>query len=201
MKFLGFGRAITVLLVLCVGLLGAVLYHTIEIESAASDGPSPTAIGKFTPLAAPRPAPEVGFQTRSGETAHLADFRGHLVLVNLWATWCGPCIKEMPSLDRLQAKLGGDLTILAISQDRRGADVVDPFLEKLGLGSLAIYLDPKNAVGHAFAVQGLPTSVLIDADGNIEGQVLGEAEWDSPAMVKMLHAYVRPPLQKASATR
>ena len=125
-----------------------------------------------------------------GKTATLADFRGHVVLVNLWATWCAPCVKEMPSLERLQAKLG-DLKVLAISEDRQAATVVAPFIEKHGIEGLAIYLDPKNDVDHALAVGGLPTSFLIDRDGRILGELEGAAEWDSPAMVSLIEGYLK----------
>ena len=137
----------------------------------------------------PLPAPPVSFADQSGKTVTLADFRGRMVLINLWATWCAPCIHEMPSLARLQAQLGG-LTILAISEDRRGAEVVEPFVHKLGLGGLAIYLDAKSEVGHAFAVEGLPTSILVDRDGRILGELQGAADWDSPDMVKLIEGYL-----------
>jgi thiol-disulfide isomerase/thioredoxin len=154
-------RAVTVLLVLCLGLAGEKL-----------------------------PAPPVSFADQSGKTATLADFRGRVVLVNLWATWCAPCIKEMPSLARLQAKLGG-LKVLAISEDRQAATVVPPFIEKNRIEGLAIYLDPKNDVDHALEVGGLPTSFLIDRDGRILGELEGAAEWDSPAMVSLIEGYLK----------
>src|SRR5579883_2606342 len=77
--------------------------------------PQDAALGEFTALDPPRPAPPLAFAERGGETRALADFRGHWLLVNLWATWCAPCVREMPSLDRLQAKLGDRLRVLAIS--------------------------------------------------------------------------------------
>jgi len=92
----------------------------------------------------------------------------------------------------LQAEFGGDLTILAISEDRRGGELVEPFLAKLGLANLAAYLDPKSNVGHAFAVNGLPTSILIDGKGRVLGKLEGAAQWDSAAMVKLLKSYLKP---------
>jgi thiol-disulfide isomerase/thioredoxin len=186
-------RTVTVVLVLCLALLGIVLYRIATEPSTvvASDGPPGLAIGKFSPRAAPLPAPPVSFADQSGKTVTLADFRGRVVLINLCATWCAPCVHEMPSLARLQARLGG-LTILAISEDRRGAEVVAPFIEKLGLDGLAIYLDPKNDVDHAFAVAGLPTSFLIDRGGRILGELQGAADWDSPDMVKLIETYLGP---------
>lgn len=188
-------RTITVAFVLCLVLLGALLYrtespHPASVASDEPPGTAPgTAIGKFSPRATPLPAPPVSFADQSGKTVTLADFRGRVVLINLWATWCAPCVHEMPSLARLQARVDR-LTVLAISEDRQGATVVPPFVQKLGLDGLAVYLDPKNDVDHAFAVEGLPTSILIDRDGRILGELEGAADWDSPAMVTLVEGYV-----------
>src|SRR6266446_5125805 len=147
-----FMRIVFVLVILAaaggLGFLYLSSAHDRRNNSSGADPGSPSAVlGQFTPLDPPRPAPELSFAARDGSPARLADFRGHWLLVNLWATWCAPCAREMPSLDRLQAKLGDRLTVLAVSQDRGGAPVVDPFLEQLRLASLRIYLDPKGALG------------------------------------------------------
>jgi len=159
------------------------------IASEDNAAPAPK-LGQFTPVDPPRPAPALSFAARDGTMRQLADFHGRPVLVNLWATWCGPCVREMPSLDRLQAKLGDRLTVLAISQDRGGAHVVDPFLEKLDLPTLAIFLDPMDTVGPALEVRGLPTTLLIDGEGRIVAQLEGAAEWDSAAMVGTVEGYL-----------
>ena len=186
-------RTLTTLFVLGLVILGVLLVQQARLaRETASAPPEPATIGKFSPLDQPRPAPEASFTTRSGDAVQLKDFGGRLVLINLWATWCAPCVEEMPSLDRLQAEFGGDLTILAISEDRRGGELVEPFLAKLGLANLAAYLDPKSNVGHAFAVNGLPTSILIDGKGRVLGKLEGAAQWDSAAMVKLLKSYLKP---------
>ena len=184
-------RALTGLIVLCVVAFGALIY-LIETERppiTASEGPPGQPIGKFTALADPRPAPAATLTGDSGKSVTLDSLRGRPVLVNFWATWCGPCIEEMPSLLRLQGKLGG-LTILAVSEDRRGAELVDPFVQQHDVGKLAIYLDADNSVGHAFKIEGLPTSFLIDRDGRIRGEVEGAAQWDEDDMLKVLQPYV-----------
>jgi thiol-disulfide isomerase/thioredoxin len=208
MRMIWLLRTLTVLFVLCLAGLVALLWGPLAPgrgnHLAAAEAPAASGIGEFTPLAAPEPAPEVAFTTRGGETVNLADFKGRTVLVNLWATWCVPCIREMPSLDRLQAKLGNELAILAISQDRGGAKLVEPFLQKLDLKALTTYLDPKGEVGHAFGARGLPTSVLIDREGRMVGRLEGAAEWDSPAMTALLRKYIGPeasPVQKVSVGR
>lgn len=194
-------RALTVLLVLC-GAALLVLFlrparmenlpqapaaHLAEGQNLAGASPN---LGEFTALTAPLPAPALQFMPREGGTKQLADFKGKLILVNLWATWCGPCVEEMPSLQRLQAKLGDKLTILAISEDRQGDSVVAPFLEAHGIKDLAIYLDPKTAATEAFGAQGLPTSYLIAADGTIVGKEEGGAQWDDPKMIATLKKYI-----------
>jgi hypothetical protein len=96
----------------------------------------------------------------------------------------------MPSLDRLQAKLGDKLTVLAISEDRQGDTAVGPFLQKNGIQHLSIFLDPKSAAINEFAAQGLPTSYLIARDGTIVGKEEGGATWDEPAMIAKLQPYI-----------
>ena len=150
-----------------------------------SDTPDHTKLGEFVP-SQPSPAPAVSLVDSSGQTIELADLRGKPVIVNLWATWCEPCLREMPSLERLQSRLGERIAVLAVSEDRGGDKAVEPFVAKLALKSVKIYIDPKSDVGHAFAVRGLPTSVLIDRDGRVLGRVEGAAEWDSPKILGLL---------------
>ena len=151
-----------------------------------SDMPDRTKLGEFVPSSQPSPAPAVSLVDSSGQTIELADLRGKPVVVNLWATWCEPCLREMPSLERLQSRLGERIAVLAVSEDRGGDKAVEPFVAKLALKSVKIYIDPKSDVGHAFAVRGLPTSVLIDRDGRVLGRVEGAAEWDSPKILGLL---------------
>jgi len=184
-------RALTVLLVLCVaGLAAIVLRPNRPVPLAplpeSSTAAAPQILGQFTALAPPLPAPALTFTTREGEPASLADFHGRPVLVNVWATWCVPCVAELPALDRLQAKLGSELTVLAISEDRTGAAAVDPFLRRTGIAALAVYLDPKDTATAALGLEGLPTSVLVGGDGKILGKLEGAAPWDEPEMVALL---------------
>jgi thiol-disulfide isomerase/thioredoxin len=148
--------------------------------------PDKIKLGEFIPAAAPQPAPEISFADSAGNAATLADFKGKFLVLNLWATWCVPCLEEMPSLQRLQAKLGPALTVIAVSEDRGGDKVVAPFVATHQLDKLRIYLDPSSAVSHAFAVRGLPTTLVVDTDGNVLGKVEGEADWDSDKMLAVL---------------
>lgn len=135
--------------------------------------------------------PSLTFEAPTGETVGLDHFEGKVVLLNFWATWCPPCLREMPSLDRLQAALGGDVfTVVALSQDRGGRELVAPFLEKRGLANLAPYVDPTGAAAAAFGVTGLPTTILIDARGREIGRLTGAAEWDTPEAKALIRAVV-----------
>src|SRR5665213_4498005 len=137
-----------------------------------------------------RPSDGISSMQGPHQVAQRLTRTGRPVLVNLWATWCGPCIEEMPSLGRLQAQLGGDLAILAISEDRSGAAAVEPFLARVAVGDLAVYLDATDAAIKAFGVQGLPTTLLIGRDGKVAFKLEGAADWDSPAMVARLRAFI-----------
>ena len=162
----------------------------VALSAAAAAEEEKLRLGEFIPESAPQPAPETGFTDADGNPASFADFKGKPVVVNLWATWCQPCLKEMPSLDRLQSRLDDKLAVAAISEDRAGATRVAPFVAAMGLQKLKIYLDPKSDVGHAFNVRGLPTSVVIDASGRVVGRVEGAAEWDSEAMMAVLKPFL-----------
>jgi thiol-disulfide isomerase/thioredoxin len=169
-----------VLLALLLALPGG--FSTGWAAAAADQAP----LGQFVPASRPRPVPQVAFTDLTGKAVTLGDFAGKLVLVNLWATWCAPCREEMPSLERLQTRLGDKITILAISEDIGGGKAVAPFIAKLGLNRVKTYLDPKNAVGQAFKVDGLPTSFLVDRRGWVLGRVECGAEWDSPKMLAVI---------------
>jgi thiol-disulfide isomerase/thioredoxin len=195
-----------VVLVLCLAGAGFTAYRVLQQPRAAlvpvqAAVGQPASLGQFIPADPPRPAPEVSFAAESGGNVSLAEFRGRVVLLNLWATWCEPCIREMPALDRLQAKLGGkDFAVVLVSQDRGGANVVDPFFAKLGLANLKTYLDPKSTVGHGFGVAGLPTSFLIGRDGKILGSVQGAAAWDGAATEAIIRSRLASAEKPASSS-
>lgn len=139
----------------------------------------------------PAPAPTEPFEDLQGRTVTLADFEGRVVVLNFWATWCAPCIREMPSLDRLQAALGAEgLKVIGVSIDRGGREAVEPFMKKLGLEQLEAFLDPKGRLFRAFRAQGVPTTMLIDVEGNVVGSLMGTAEWDSPEAMALIRHYL-----------
>ena len=116
----------------------------------------------------------------SGRVTTLADYRGTVVLLNVWATWCQPCRVEMPSLERLHRRLGGaDFRVVAVSVDEQGPEVVAKFAQDLGL-SFEILHDRSGAIQRAYQTTGVPESFVIDRDGVIIKKVIGPAEWDGP---------------------
>lgn len=156
--------------------------------------------GNFVLHDAPVAMPELQFADGEGKPRSLADFRGKVVLLNVWATWCLPCRKEMPTLDRLQAALGGDrFEVVALSIDRGGVDAVKKFYAEIGIQHLAIHVDMSNQVGFALATAGLPTTLLIDAEGRELGRLIGPAEWDAPEMVVFLKSIVEKERERLAA--
>jgi thiol-disulfide isomerase/thioredoxin len=149
-------------------------------------------LGEFIAENPPQPAPAISFTDMAGNAVSLADFKGQVALINLWATWCQPCLKEMPSLIRFQAKEGTALKVIAVSEDMGGPDKVKAFVDKNDLGKLPIYLDPKSAAMHGFALRGLPTSILIGKDGKVLGRVEGEADWDSDKIAAAIKRLLPP---------
>jgi thiol-disulfide isomerase/thioredoxin len=146
----------------------------------------------------PKLLPELRFVDMAGAEASLADFRGEVVVLNLWATWCAPCREEMPGLDRLAAMFAGQpVRVLALSVDRAGPERVQAFLDEVGVRSLGIYRDPKAAATRTLKVPGLPATLLVDRQGREAGRVLGIARWDGDEAV----AAVRQLLEEEPAPR
>ena len=140
----------------------------------------------------PEPVPEIRFQGADGELHTLSDFRGKVVLLNVWATWCAPCRKEMPALDRLQQTLGGaEFEVIALSIDSGGAAAVRRFYDEIGIRSLALYVDSTMAASGKLRTVGIPTTLLLDREGRERWHKTGPEEWDSPEIVESLRAKLR----------
>lgn len=198
--------------VLTVAAIGsAVLYATGGLNRRTGDAacrPAVELARKIAPLAhgevaaltmatAPLRLPDLAFDDATGQPRKLSDWRGRIVLVNLWATWCVPCRKEMPALDELQAKLGGaEFEVVAINIDTRDPEKPKNFLKDANLTRLGYFSDPKakvfqdlKAVGRAL---GMPTSVLVDGQGCEIATLAGPAEWASEDAVKLIKAATKP---------
>lgn len=164
---------------------GAGILHLAADTEGVQPAPKVAVItGEVFPVAAPQPVPELRFVDGAGSPRALSDFRGKAVLLNLWATWCVPCRKEMPDLDRLQGRLGGpDFEVVPLSVDRKGLPAIQAFYAEVGLKVLPIYLDDSGNAIRAVGALGLPTTLLIDAEGREIGRAAGAREWDSPTVL------------------
>jgi len=190
---------------LAVGL--AAVYGIGRFQRNAGDPACTPAVGlaqRLAPLAhgevaafvvaeQPLRLPDIGFRNAAGVEKHLADWRGRTVLLNLWATWCVPCRKEMPALDALESKLGGpSFEVVAVNIDTRDPDKPRAWLKEVGIDRLAYYADPSaklfqdlKIIGRA---PGMPTTLLVDGAGCEIGTVAGPAEWASEDAVKLVTA-------------
>lgn len=147
------------------------------------------AMAEFKPAAPAKPVAEIAFEDKAGTPIGLDAFKGRVVLLNLWATWCAPCREEMPSLDRLQAALGSaEFEVVALSLDRAGRDKAKAFLDQIGIGHLAFYIDPTMKAGRALGATGMPTTILIGRDGRELGRLVGPAEWDAKEAQALIRA-------------
>ena len=154
-------------------------------------------VAALTMATEPLRLPDLAFEDAKGKPKKLSDWRGRTVLVNLWATWCVPCRKEMPALEGLQAKLGGpNFDVVAINIDTRDPEKPKNFLKEANLTRLSYFSDQNakvfqdlKAIGRAL---GMPTSVLVDGQGCEIGTIAGPAEWDSDDAVKLITAAIKP---------
>jgi thiol-disulfide isomerase/thioredoxin len=135
---------------------------------------------EITRVTPPRSLPAISLKTLDGGQKTLADYLGKPIVLNFWATWCIPCVAELPELDHLAATDPG-IAVLAVSADRGGASVVTPFLAAHHISRAQILLDPSADTVHAFEVVGFPTTLLIDAKGQLRGMLEGPASWGSGA--------------------
>jgi thiol-disulfide isomerase/thioredoxin len=150
-------------------------------------------VAAFTVADGPLRLPDLAFRDASGTERHLGDWRGRTVLLNLWATWCVPCRKEMPALDALEGKLGGPaFEVVAVNIDTRDADKPRTWLKEVGVGRLGYYADPSAKVFQDLKMlgraTGMPSSLLVDPAGCEIGTIFGPAEWASEDAVKLVTA-------------
>jgi len=161
------------------------------VEGQVSRGLATGTMAAFVIKGERKPAPEISFVTEKGEATSLSQWKGRVVLVNLWATWCAPCREEMPTLAALQSAMGSkDFEVVAISLDRKGIDVAAKFLNEVNATSLKLYNDPSTETLGKFQAVGLPASILIDREGREIGRLLGPAKWNSDEAKALIEAAV-----------
>ena len=152
-------------------------------------------VKNFEIAAAPKPAPDISWRAADGSDVSLRNYAGKTVLINFWATWCAPCITELPSLLRLQEKLGPKsdnppIAVVALNIDRgaAGADKARAMLRRLKLEGLAFNHDSQSQAYRALGIEVMPTTIVFDKEGREAGRLRGPAEWDAPEAVKLLRA-------------
>ncbi|MGC5198807.1 TlpA family protein disulfide reductase, partial [Aphanothece microscopica] len=129
------------------------------------------------------------FADGAGKPLKLSDWKGRVVLINLWATWCAPCRKEMPDLAKLQTELGsGEFEVVAISVDRKGAEASSAFLKETGSDALKLYVEPTTRIVGELQSAGLPATILVDRQGREVGRLLGPAHWAAPEAFALVRA-------------
>lgn len=158
---------------------------------AESGPPVEGQVQNFEVFPAPIETTDVTVLTRDGGKTTLGQFRGKYVVLNFWATWCGPCIRELPSLERLDAALPDDKAqVVLVSQDRAGFQQTDRFLKKLGVSFPDNFVDERLKFSRALGIVSLPTTLLIGPDGKEVGRLVGHAEWDSPEALALVNWYL-----------
>jgi thiol-disulfide isomerase/thioredoxin len=151
-----------------------------EESAEAESGPAAELSGTLDRSFAGQDMPEATLTDPAGATLALSDLKGQPVLVNLWATWCAPCVIEMPMLDTLAAELDGSVRVLTVSEDMNGAEAVAPFFAEKGFKNLPQWIDPRNDLAIAYGGgAALPLTVLYDAEGKEVWRVMGGYHWDS----------------------
>lgn len=169
----------------------AALYIALALgaNAAHAQGLAGLAVGEMEKLAvheAPREGPEAAVQTPDGAPAALPE--GRPAVVNFWATWCAPCREEMPSLARLHEALGEEVAVVLVATGRNDPEAAAAFLEEVGAEALLDLRDPEGLLGREAAVRGLPTTLVLDAEGREVARLQGIAEWDSPEALALLRA-------------
>lgn len=167
---------------------GTLAAAALPRKPLAAELPPPTGMTQFDP---PRAVPDAAFMAADGMQHHLSEFKGRGMVVNLWATWCGPCVAEMPSLATLSKALApADIAVLPLSSDRGGAPVVEAWFAKHQISSLPVLLDPHGDMARALGAHGIPMTVIIDTANQMVAQLVGAADWSAPATQALIRKLV-----------
>ena len=176
-----------VALVFAAGVVG-VLY-VIHASSVHALGKPPADLARLVVSHEPAKVPTVAFSDADGKHDTLASFHGHYVLLNLWATWCAPCVKELPQLTKLKSAYP-ELDVVAVNVGRDNAVQTATFLQSHDAGNLTVFVDSDSALIRAFSADGLPVTVLVDPDGREIARAVGPFDWGTPAAVAYLRELI-----------
>lgn len=177
------------------GLRAGVVYTALGVganPALADPALRARAVGEMAGVAileAPLAVPDVAFAAPDGSDRRLADWRGEVVVLNFWATWCAPCRAEMPSLDALAAAHEGrGVAVLAVATGRNPPEAIARFYAEAGIARLPVLTDRGSALARAMGVMGLPATILIDREGREVGRIVGEADWNAPEAHALIEA-------------
>ena len=143
------------------------------------------------PLRVGGPAPSFELKTLKGKIFKSSDLKNKAVILNFWATWCAPCIKEMPSLDRLKLKIDGNFDVIAISLDRDGVKKVNDFFNENKITNLEKFFDIKNSLAKEMNLLGVPTSFFVNKEGDLIGYYQGDMEWDNDVVLEFINYLIK----------
>ncbi len=175
--------SIRIVLIVLAGAIVAAAAFAVYMLAGLDDEQEPSTtlggIENFIPAREVKAAPALSFLGENGEQLNLEKFRGRVVVLNMWATWCAPCLEEMPTLDHLQQQLKPlGVVVIALSLDRAGPKAVRQYYDENGIENLDVYVDPTMQAQSDLNVIGLPTTILIDRQGQERGRLVGPAAWD-----------------------
>ena len=185
-------HALRIILGVVILVIVAISPHLASAEADKCDKPGKH-LSQMRANKKPIPMPETPFFDANDKPINISDYKGRGVVMNFWATWCVPCVKEMPDLSKLKESLAGSgIEVLALSIDRNGAKVASKFLTKNKITNLDVLIDKKSAVLRANRIAGLPTTLLIDAEGGVRGRVQGIVEWNHDDVIDFLKRSIGP---------
>lgn len=180
------GHAIKAMILIGVIAVFLVIVQSCQKPKTGLDRFAVKSLQKLTVLDAPPPQPSLTFKSAKDGEVSLADYQGKVMVLNAWATWCPPCVAEMPSLNRLQKLRGGnDFQVVTISLDNT-PDKIAEFFEKNGIDLLPDWHDGTYEINGKLRLPGLPTTVIYDRNGREIARLAGEAEWDSPEALALI---------------
>ena len=177
--------------VVATGLAGGTLALGLPARKPFAADRLPNLATVLQPTDPPAAPPAITFVDKNGTPHQLAEFLGHGMVINLWATWCVPCVAEMPALEALARSLApDDIAVMPLSSDRGGLPKVQAFFDEHRISGLPILLDPKGAAGQAWDARGIPTTLIIDRMGRERARAEGAADWASPAAAELIRKLV-----------
>ncbi len=167
------------------------LLSGISTVQADTTSPFMGEMAKFNLSAPQEEFSQVTLTNTDDQSISLNQFRGKIVLLNVWATWCGPCVMELPTLDKLQASMGSaDFVIVPVSIDRGGAHQAMPFLNRMNISAMTPYFDKSNSIGRLLGASRIPLTIVLGRDGQEIGRLVGTVDWSKPEAADMIRYFI-----------